>query len=55
MKSLIIRIFKWIVRRILSNADRDLLMKISNMLSKFNLWVESRVRQLDADKQQVCY
>lgn len=51
MKSLIIRIFKWVVRRILSNADRDFLVKISNMLSKSNLWIEARLRRLDTDEQ----
>ena len=55
MKSFIVRFFKWIVRECISNADRDVLIKISNTLSKLNLRVESRVRQLDADKQQVCY
>jgi len=55
MKSLLMSVFSWIVKRILSNADRDVLIKISNTLSKFNLWTESRVRQLDAGRQQVCY
>ena len=55
MKSLAIRVFKWIAKQIFSIADRSFLMKISNMLSKLNLWIESRLRQLDADKQQKCY
>ena len=55
MKLLILRVFKWIAKQIFSIADRNSLMKISNMLSKLNLWIESRLRQLDADKQQKCY
>lgn len=51
MKSLVIKVFKWIVSRILSNADRNVLIKISNMLSKSNLWIEARLRRLDADEQ----
>ena len=55
MKLLILRVFKWIVKRILLIANTNLLMKISNMLSKLNLWIESRLRRLDTDKQQKCY
>jgi len=55
MKSLILKVFKWIAKQIISIADRNLLIKISNMLSKLNLWIEVRLRRLDADEQQKCY
>ena len=52
MKSFIIRIFKWIAKRILLIADRDFLVKISRRLSRLNLWIEARLRRLDADEQK---
>lgn len=55
MKLLILRVFKWIAKQILSIADRNFLMNISNMISKLNLWIQSRLRQLDADKHKECY
>lgn len=55
MRLLILKVLRIIIRSMLLIANTNLLMKISSMLSKLNLWIESRLRQLDADKQQKCY
>ena len=42
-------------KRILANTDTAFLMKISNTICRLNLLIEARLRQIDADKQQVSY
>jgi len=52
-KSIFMTVLGRTVKQIISaSGDRDLFMKFSNTLCKLNLLIESRLRQLNADKHK---